>query len=343
MKVIIIISTLVFAYSQCDNYADELQCNSNSDCEWIEDVQYVWCGSYDDNPSECNSQEGCAYSTCSQPCNFGGSQECESHPGCSYSYLTYSCSGTTTVPCCSGGSYQNDNSYCQEIEVLECFEMNQLQCFYDDGCDWMESGVESGSCSNLNTYSQCNEFDDCNWTSYQCSGTGYSDCISQPGCSYSWLTYSCTGTVSYCGGGYYEIPIFECEEVESLACSEMNQVECSQNGECDWMVDIEYGNCSNLGSSSCDANPNCWGAYTNPGWYYGWYCAGGSYTIDDSYCFEMEDIFGDVNGDGTLNVSDIVLIVDLILNSEFDELSDITQDGVLNVLDIIELINSILE
>jgi hypothetical protein len=37
-----------------------------------------------------------------------------------------------------------------------------------------------------------------------------------------------------------------------------------------------------------------------------------------------------------------VLIVDLILNSEYDEHSDINQDGILNIIDIVELVNNIL-
>ena len=51
---------------------------------------------------------------------------------------------------------------------------------------------------------------------------------------------------------------------------------------------------------------------------------------------------GDVNNDGSLNVLDIVLRVDLILNSEYDEHSDINQDGILNIIDIVELVNNIL-
>ena len=69
---------------------------------------------------------------------------------------------------------------------------------------------------------------------------------------------------------------------------------------------------------------------------------GGNYQIINSYCEEIEFILGDVNGDGSLNVSDIIIIVELILNSNFNMYSDINQDGILNVLDVIELVNSIL-
>ena len=70
-------------------------------------------------------------------------------------------------------------------------------------------------------------------------------------------------------------------------CSDMNESECVNNN-CEWIEDIEWANCDDLGSSACDANPNCWGAYQNPGWYYGWYCAGGWYQTDNSYCEEVQ-------------------------------------------------------
>ena len=52
---------------------------------------------------------------------------------------------------------------------------------------------------------------------------------------------------------------------------------------------------------------------------------------------------GDLNGDGSLNISDIVLMVDLILNSDVNEYADMNQDGILNIMDIIELVNRILD
>tara|TARA_B100001123_G_scaffold361218_1_gene417671 strand:- start:201 stop:527 length:327 start_codon:yes stop_codon:yes gene_type:complete len=86
--------------------------------------------------------------------------------------------------------------------------------------------------------------------------------------------------------------------------------------------------------------------YTCYGGYYGQWntcCGGGDYLIaNNSYCEEVSFIPGDANGDNTLNVADIVLIVDFILNSEYDEYSDINQDGILNVIDVVELVNRIL-
>jgi len=54
-------------------------------------------------------------------------------------------------------------------------------------------------------------------------------------------------------------------------------------------------------------------------------------------------VLGDANGDLTINVLDIVIIVNCILSiNECDECMDITQDGNINVLDIVHIINIIL-
>ena len=68
----------------------------------------------------------------------------------------------------------------------------------------------------------------------------------------------------------------------------------------------------------------------------------GQYEIDNSFCEDLNFIPGDANSDGNLNVSDVVLIVDSILNSQYNQYSDVNQDGVLSVIDIIDLINIIL-
>jgi len=50
---------------------------------------------------------------------------------------------------------------------------------------------------------------------------------------------------------------------------------------------------------------------------------------------------GDMNGDGGINISDVVIMVGLTLNNDYDENGDINSDGIINVQDIILLINII--
>ena len=63
----------------------------------------------------------------------------------------------------------------------------------------------------------------------------------------------------------------------------------------------------------------------------------------DFVCPIDEDIMGDLNYDGTLNVQDIIIMVNIILGiEEYNESADLSEDGIVNVLDVIQLMNLIL-
>jgi len=65
------------------------------------------------------------------------------------------------------------------------------------------------------------------------------------------------------------------------------------------------------------------------------------YSLD--YFDQIDDsILGDINGDGVLNILDIVSLVNLVLASSYDNNADINQDNTLNILDIVSLVNLIL-
>ena len=52
---------------------------------------------------------------------------------------------------------------------------------------------------------------------------------------------------------------------------------------------------------------------------------------------------GDTNGDGVLNVLDVVILVNDVLAGGYSTAGDINGDGVLNVLDVVQLVNLILD
>ena len=64
-------------------------------------------------------------------------------------------------------------------------------------------------------------------------------------------------------------------------------------------------------------------------------------------------MMGDVNTDGSLNILDVILVVDYILytdQSQFNEgmqlffaLSDRNQDYLINILDVIQIVDDIIE
>ena len=59
--------------------------------------------------------------------------------------------------------------------------------------------------------------------------------------------------------------------------------------------------------------------------------------------FKFNQILGDLNSDSIVNVIDAIILVNLILNFEYQSNADYNNDGLLNVLDIISIINSIID
>ena len=51
---------------------------------------------------------------------------------------------------------------------------------------------------------------------------------------------------------------------------------------------------------------------------------------------------GDISGDGTVNVQDIVLLISCILYDDCMNCSDLNNDGVVDIVDVVLLINIIL-
>ena len=49
----------------------------------------------------------------------------------------------------------------------------------------------------------------------------------------------------------------------------------------------------------------------------------------------LYDLQGDLNGDGTIDVLDIIILVNLILFGEYNSNADLNDDGVVNILDIV--------
>ena len=61
----------------------------------------------------------------------------------------------------------------------------------------------------------------------------------------------------------------------------------------------------------------------------------------DLVCAQNE-IIGDLNGDESINVLDIVILVNLILSSDYNSVADLNGDSTLNVLDVVLLVNIVL-
>jgi hypothetical protein len=76
-------------------------------------------------------------------------------------------------------------------------------------------------------------------------------------------------------------------------------------------------------------------------------CSGEVYTVcpneaESWMSSECDSSLGDINYDDVINILDIVLMVNMILDSEYDVIADINEDDVVDILDIVTLVNWIL-
>ena len=69
----------------------------------------------------------------------------------------------------------------------------------------------------------------------------------------------------------------------------------------------------------------------------------GPYFFGSCEISETSNLQGDVNNDGSLNISDIVLIVSTIIDNEYNPIADFNSDGFVDVIDIVQIIAIILD
>ena len=62
---------------------------------------------------------------------------------------------------------------------------------------------------------------------------------------------------------------------------------------------------------------------------------------DGNYC-PSESVLGDLNLDGGINIQDVILMVNLVLDNEYNLSGDFNSDSTIDILDVIQLVNLIL-
>ena len=78
--------------------------------------------------------------------------------------------------------------------------------------------------------------------------------------------------------------------------------------------------------------------------YFGGFDPNGFLSTNKAWIYKkFNTLIGDINNDGSINILDVVQIVNLVLSSEYDELGDLNEDDIINILDIVQLVNIILK
>ena len=57
---------------------------------------------------------------------------------------------------------------------------------------------------------------------------------------------------------------------------------------------------------------------------------------------EDEFVYCDLNEDNNINIQDIILMINMILDSGYQDSGDMNSDGTIDILDIVQLVNIIL-
>ena len=78
----------------------------------------------------------------------------------------------------------------------------------------------------------------------------------------------------------------------------------------------------------------------------------GGWNAYDNYVSDHRPVFmkfdfsnflsGDLNQDGSVDILDVIVIVNMILSGEYSDVADVNYDGVLNVMDVVIIVNGIL-
>jgi hypothetical protein len=173
-----------------------------------------------------------------------------------------------------------------------------------------------------------------------------------PECNYgcveydSWYTWLCVE--NGCTGGNYQINNSICEEIQIAECSDIDTESICVNSSdlglnCDWVEDSDFYSCSGFSQVQCLNIDECNWTLSYGGGYGEWSpsCTG-SYEINNSYCDDYIFFLGDINQDNIINIQDIILVIDLILNNEYNISADFNYDNTINVADIVQLVNLIL-
>ncbi len=264
------------------------------------------------NVNPCDDLEGLFFGMCDMYLGIAVvNGQCQGVSGCGWLIdgVDYSNAFFDTLFECEQSCF-NEPNLCEDIE-------NQYNQFYND---------ISGQCDNdvdcISVWGDCSVgLGDCH---YAVNELLYNDNYIEPLVS-DWINNDCMEWVCDC----FDLPDSICNSsgnCELAYCIDENPSGCFSTGCLDNYICIDYEESGDCVPSTCYCDE-----------YFGeWFC---TEDCNGGTCFEL----GDVNYDDSIDVVDVVSIVNSILGlSSFSLLSDINSDNITNVIDVIVLVNIIL-
>ena len=77
--------------------------------------------------------------------------------------------------------------------------------------------------------------------------------------------------------------------------------------------------------------------------YFGGFDPNGFLSTNKAWIYKkINTLEGDFNNDGIINILDVIYLVNIILENEYNDNVDLNDDGIVNILDIVQLVNIIL-
>ena len=258
---------------ECNDQVTQDNCELDENCQWIEDIEWDHCGNYNNSNSCSNAHPDCYWDLC-----YGGNYGDWYH-------------------CCRGGSFQNDNSYCDELNAAYArfafgnITSNMMEIIYFSESDIGGFQFNLEDETNLITITDVNGglSEEVGFTLSFNNETGIIIGFSFEGetipegtglLTNIYYTYNESGSADLC--------------MTDIIVSDPNGQSLTTAGDC---IQISGG------------------------------------------------VLGDLNSDNTINISDVIILVNLIISDEpiDSNMADINQDESINVLDVIELVNIILQ
>jgi glucose/arabinose dehydrogenase len=205
----------------------------------------------------------------------------------------------------------NTNKY---ITSFGLDQNNELLICATDGKIYKLTSDEQSDCADIDADDICDDVDDCVGAYDEC-GACNGDNADDLGCGC--FEPGPSGCDNECGSTL--------ENDECGVCGGDGIAE----GACDCSGNVDLGcGCGEAGPSGCDNACGSTAVVDECG-----VCGG-----DGTSCQQL----GDINGDGSLDVIDVVIMINLILEEDYEVIADMNEDGQLDVLDVVILINDIL-